>query len=144
MTTMSTYVSYARRARRPALVAVSTGALYGSWSAVAHLGLGPRIALQAGLTQLFLSAATTLVLTLVLDRVFRWPANPRHGFWLAPAVTTVLATVWLALGNSLAGTPHIAIAIAPSVVVGAVGCFVYARVLLRAATHPTSESPSAP
>ncbi len=86
-----------------------------------------------------LSAATTLVLTAVLERVFRLPAKPRHGFWLAPLVTTALATVWLVVGNALAGTPHIAIAIAPSVIVGGAACFAYTRTLLNDAVRSAPE-----
>lgn len=89
-----------------------------------------------------LSVATTLVLTVVLERIFRQPANPHHGFWLAPLVTTALATMWLVLGNALAGTPHIAIAIAPSVIVGAAGCFAYARTLLKDALRCATQAAS--
>jgi hypothetical protein len=119
-----------RGGARPVLVAVIAGAVYGCWAAFAHLRLGPVVALHAGLTQAALSVATTLGLVLVLERLFRWPANSVCGFWLASLGASSLAIAWLVGGHTLAGTPHIAVAIAPSAIVGLVCCFAYARTLL--------------
>lgn len=133
MNAIARYASLARRARRPVLTSLAAGGVYGGWAGFVHHSLGARVMLHAGLTQAALSTATTLVLTLVLERLFRWAPNPLRGFWFAPVSTTALATTWLVVGNALAGTPHIALAIAPSVVVGAGGSFVYAYILLSQA-----------
>jgi hypothetical protein len=118
---------------RPFLVAFSAGGLYGSWAGFVHRGLGAGVAMQAGCTQVGLSMFTTLVFVLLLERLFRWPSNPVHGFWLAALVSSTLGTAWLGVGHALAGTPHIAAAIAPSVIVGGVFDFSYAGRLLMLA-----------
>ena len=101
---------------------------------IAHLHLGPDVALRAGLTQAALSVVTTLGLVLVLERLFHWAAesgaHPVRGFWLASLGASSLAIGWLVGGHAVAGTPHIAMAIAPSAIVGIVCCFGYARALL--------------
>jgi hypothetical protein len=89
--------------------------------------------MRAGLTQVALSVIATLVAVLVLERLFRWPANPVRGFWLAALGTSTLSTVWLYVGHALAGTPNIAITIAPPVIVGAASDFLYAGALLALA-----------
>jgi hypothetical protein len=112
------------------LVALAAGGCYGAWAAFAHHRLGTGVALRAGLTQAALSMTTTLVLVLLLERLFRLPSNPVRGFWLAFLGATALATAWFVAGHVVAGTPHIAAAIAPSMIVGTVFNFVYARMLL--------------
>lgn len=69
----------------------------------------------------------TLPLGLVLECLFRWQSNPLHGFWFASVGTSIVAAAWLVVG----GTPHIAVAIAPSVIIGTVLLFAYARSLLK-------------
>lgn len=115
---------------RPVLLALVAGGMYGSWAAFAHHGLGVGVALRAGWTQVMLSVTATLVLVLVLERLFRFPLNPVRGFWLAAVGTSALSIVWLVVGHALAGTPRILAAIAPSVIVGTVFYFGYARMLL--------------
>ncbi|OSC39871.1 hypothetical protein [Mycobacterium decipiens] len=129
---MSTFTTR-RRLRelaRPVLVAVVAGVAYGSWAALTHGHLGAEVALRAGCTQAALSMPTTLALVLVLERLFRLPSKPMHGFWLASVGTPTLAIVWLVVGHAFTGTPHIVVAIAPSVIVGTAFSFVYARTLL--------------
>ncbi len=116
---------------RPMLVSLVAGAWYGSWAAFVHLSFGPAVALHAGLTQAALSVTATLVLALVLEYLFRWHSNPVHGFWFASVGTSVLGAAWLVVGHALAGTPQIAVAIAPSVTIGTVFLFAYARALLK-------------
>lgn len=118
---------------RPVLVALAAGGVYGSWAALAHRHLGPGVTLHAGLTQAALSVTVTLALVLVLERLFRWARNPLLGFWLAFLGTSTLAMAWLVIGHWVAGTPHIAVAIAPSAVVGTATSFGYARMLLARA-----------
>ncbi|WP_242670180.1 hypothetical protein [Mycobacterium decipiens] len=95
-----------------------------------HGHLGAEVALRVGCTQAAVSASTTLVLALVLERLFRMPSDPVRGFWLATVGTSMLATLWLIVGHALTGTPHIAAAFAPSVIVGSTFSFGYARTLL--------------
>jgi hypothetical protein len=115
---------------RPIVVAVLAGGGYGGWAAYAHHHLGVRVALFAGATQVLLSVTATLVLVLLLERLFRWPANPVRGFWLASCGTSTLSVAWLVTGHAVAGTPHIALAIAPSVGIGTISYVGYARALL--------------
>jgi hypothetical protein len=98
---------------RPLLVALVAGGSYGSWAAFAHHRLGPRIALRTGLTQVALSLTATLVLVLVLERLFRRQSNPVRGFWFASVGTSMLGTAWLVVGYAVTGTPHIAVTITP-------------------------------
>jgi hypothetical protein len=118
---------------RPFLVALCAGGIYGSWAGFVHRGLGAGAAMCAGCTQVGLSMFTTLVFALLLERLFRWPSNPVRGFWLAALVSSTLGAAWLGVGHALVGTPHIAAAIAPSVIVGGVFDFVYAGRLLMLA-----------
>jgi hypothetical protein len=118
---------------RPVLAALIGGGAYGCWAAFTHHRLGLGVAMHAGLTQVALSVAATLVAVLILERLFRWPSNPVRGFWLAALGTSMLGTVWLYVGHALAGTPHIAVTIAPPVIVGAVSDFLYAGALLALA-----------
>jgi hypothetical protein len=124
------------RARvRPFLVALAAGGMYGSWAAFVHIhsGLGTGVALCAGWTQVALSVFTTLVFALLLERLFRWPPNPLHGFWLAATASSVLGAVWLIVGHEIAGTPHILEAIAPALIIGTAFDFTYAGRLLALA-----------
>jgi hypothetical protein len=118
---------------RPVLAALIGGGAYGCWAAFTHHRQGLSVAVHAGLTQVALSVAATFVAVLILERLFRWPSNPVRGFWLAALGTSTLATIWLYVGHTLAGTPHIALTIAPPVVVGTVSDFLYAGALLALA-----------
>ena len=109
---------------------MAAGGAYGSWAGFAQHHLGRGIALHAGVTQVALSLTTTLVLALWLERLFCWQSNPVRGFWFAFVGTTILGTTWLVVGHMLAGTQHIALAIAPPMVMGGVFNFTYARALL--------------
>jgi hypothetical protein len=120
---------------RPLSSALVAGGLYGSWAAFAHHGLGAGVALRAAWTQVVLSVTATLVLVLVLERLFRWPLNPVRGFWLAAVGTSTLSIVWLIMGHALAGTPRILAATAPSVIVGTVLYCGYAGMLLGRAAR---------
>jgi hypothetical protein len=120
---------------RPMSVSLAAATFYGSWAALVHLSLGHHAALNAGLTQAALSVSATLPLGLVLESLFRWQPNPLRGFWFAFVGTSVAGAAWLAVGHTLAGTPHVAVAIAPSLVIGTVFFFGYARALLRQATR---------
>ncbi len=117
------------------LVALAAGGLFGSWAAFANHSLGAAMALHAGLTQAPLTTANTLVQVLVLERLFRWPSDPVRGFWSAILGTSTLVTACLVLAHSLSGTPNIAIAIGPSVIIGAAFNFAYARTLLAQAVR---------
>jgi hypothetical protein len=128
---------------RPFVVALCAGGLYGSWAAFVHRGLGPGVALCAGCTQVGLSVFTTLVFALLLERLFRWPSNPLHGFWLAAVTSSTLGAAWLCVGHAAAGTPHIAAAIAPSAIIGGLFDFVYAGRLLTLARRRTDVGPVA-
>jgi len=115
---------------RTLLIPLVAGALYGGWAAFIHGSLGSGPALRAALTQASLSITQTLVLVLLLQRLFRVPSNPLRGFWLAAGGASTLTITWLIAGHAFAGTPHIALTIAPSAIIGTGFCFVYARALL--------------
>ncbi len=115
---------------RRVLIAVAAGGLYGSWAGFVHHGLGVGVAFCAGSTQVGLSIFTTLVFVVLLERLFRWPKKAVHGFWLAAFGSSMLGMVWLIVGHALMGTPHIAAAIAPSIIVGSAFDFAYAGRLL--------------
>jgi hypothetical protein len=129
-----------RKHARPVLVALVAGGAYGSWAGFAHHRLGVGVALRAGSTQVALSVTATLMLVMVLERLFRWQSNPVRGFWLGWFGTSALATAWLVVGHALAGTPHIAVAIAPSMIIGTAFYFVYARTLLVQARREIAAS----
>ena len=118
---------------RPVLAALVGGGAYGCWAMFTHHRLGLGVALHAGLTQVALSVIATLVAVLILERLFRLPSNPTHGFWLAAPGTSTLAIIWLVGGHALAGTPNIAVTIAPPAIVGTVCDFLYAGMLLTLA-----------
>ncbi len=80
-----------------------------------------------------LSFTATLVLALILERLFRLPSTPEQGFWLAAIGTTGLTAVWLVTGHAVAGTSNIALTIAPNLIVGATVNFIYSRALLAQA-----------
>ncbi len=131
---MSSSVARARlECARPLLVALVGGVGYGSWAALVHANHGLGVALRAGLTQAALTFSATLVLSLVLERLFRWPSNPIRGFWLAFLATANLSAAWLTVGHLLMGTPHVLAAIGPSVIIGTAVYFAYARMLLARA-----------
>jgi hypothetical protein len=122
-----------REHARPVVAALAGGGSYGCWAAFTHHGHGLGVALHAALTQVALSVIATLVAVLILERLFRWPSNPIHGFWLAAPATSTLGLMWLVVGHALAGTPNIAITIAPPVIVGTACDFLYAGALLALA-----------
>lgn len=115
------------------LIAVAAGVIYGCWAACAHYRLGFDVALRAGETQAALSLSASLVLAIVLERLFCWPSNPVHGFWLAAFGTSMLTASWLIIGHLVAGTSDIAMTIAPSLIVGVTTSFVYSRMLFAQA-----------
>lgn len=117
------------RVRRVAM-ALFNGLLTGSWAAFANYGAGPAVALRAAATQCAFTFAGAIFLLLILERLFRWPATPERGFWLAAVGTPALGAATLAVGHALAGTPHIAATIAPPVLAGTVMCVIYARAML--------------
>ncbi|WP_241010578.1 hypothetical protein [Mycobacterium camsae] len=117
------------RARR-LLLALGAGALYGGWAAVANCAEGPAVALRAAATQLLLSTFAALALELLIERIYRSARTSGQGFWLAATGASTSAGSALAAGHGLMGTPHIARTIAPSVVIGTVFCFAYARTLI--------------
>jgi hypothetical protein len=118
---------------RPVLAALAGGGTYGCWAALTHHRSGLGVAVRAGLTQVALSVAATLVAVLILERLFRLPSNPVRGFWLAALGTSTLSAIWLYVGHAVAGTPHIAVTIAPPLIVGTVSDFLYAGALLALA-----------
>lgn len=118
---------------RPLLVASAAAVLYGCWAGGTHYYLGLHAALKAGATQSMLSFTATLVLALILERLFRLPSTPEQGFWLAAIGTTGLTAVWLVTGHAVAGTSNIALTIAPNLIVGATVNFIYSRALLAQA-----------
>lgn len=114
---------------RPVLVALGAGAMYGSWAAYANRFAGVGAALRSAAMQAALSVGATLLFVTLLERLFRWPESPVRGVWLAACGTSVFAAAVLFVGHALAGTPHIAATIAPSVTIGTTFYVTYARAL---------------
>lgn len=130
---------WTREGARQVLLALGAGVLYGSWAAFANQAGGAAVALRAALTQMLLSMAATLMLELVLERLFRLGRTPRRGFWLSWLGSSMLAATALVTGHVLVGTPHVATTIAPSLMVGTALCYLYARGMLarRGRGHPS-------
>ncbi|QLL05230.1 hypothetical protein [Mycobacterium vicinigordonae] len=115
---------------RPLLLAVGIGALYGSWAAFVNHGAGTTAALRAAVTQMSSSVIASLLLQLLLMRLFYWARTPARGFWLSSLGASSLAAAVLTAGHVVNGTPHIAQTLAPSLIIGTTFCFGYARALL--------------
>ncbi|AGC64175.1 putative membrane protein [Mycobacterium liflandii 128FXT] len=126
---------------RPALLAMWAAMSYGCSAAVTHYRSGVIVALHAGLTQAALSLSATLVLALTLERLVRWPANPRRGFWMAAVVNSMLTASWLVIGHLIAGTSNILVTIAPSLIIGIASNFAYSRILFVEARRNGTSRP---
>lgn len=111
--------------------AAAAGTCYGIWAGLTHQHMGADVALRAAATQVVLSVSLTLLLALILERLFRLPSDPVRGCWLAALVTSALSIAWLFVGHTLMGTPRVLLAITPSSIVGTAFYCTYAVALLR-------------
>ena len=119
---------------RAGVTALAAGLLYGSWAAYANWEHGVDAAVTAAAAQTLISVTATLVLVLILEKLFRLAASPRAGFIAASVGTSLLAIAMLAGGHAAASTPEIWLTIAPSALVGTIFYFFYSAMLLRKAT----------
>lgn len=118
---------------RPLILATAAATFYGIWAFIANGG--SDAGLSAGMTQAILSFCAANVLALVLEWLFRVAGSANRGFALAAIGTSLISAFVIGVGHHIAGTPHVALTIAPSVVVGTVVYTLYAW-RLRAASRP--------
>jgi hypothetical protein len=130
---------------RPLVVAVGAGLLYGAWAAFTNHSGGVAIAVRAAATQAAVSLTATLVMVLVVERLFRCGATPVRGFWLSWLGASALLITVLVTCHILAQTPSIPATITPPFLIGTAFYCGYARMLLtrakRVSAVPEGKSP---
>jgi hypothetical protein len=134
--------SYNRRFQRPAwgtrrarslASAIAAALLYGAWAFVVNTGHGVPRALRAGLTQALLSFVQTLLMTLLMETLFRLPRRPWVGGVLAASGALVVASTVSVTVHVVAGTPELLQTVAPVLSLGALFFVLYSLNLLRLA-----------
>ena len=118
---------------RALVLGVGAALLYGSWAYFANLNAGADRGLRAGLVQALLSFTATVALVVLMERLFAIGGSPGRGFWLAGPGSSSVAALVMASAHGIAGTPHLLLTIAPSLVIGTAFCFAYAAGLRRSA-----------
>jgi len=117
---------------RVAAMAIGAGTLYGLWAAFANRMHGVDEMVRAGLAQGVSSALTTLIISSGIEAVFR--VVPHKQLRVLAAVTvppTVSLSVHI-IAHLLNGTPEIAAAVAPSLLVAYGFAVLYVGGLLKA------------
>ncbi|CAN0620813.1 conserved membrane protein of unknown function [Burkholderia multivorans] len=114
-------------AQRSLLASIGAMCLQGAWAAYANHAFGPWVAGRAAVVQGACSFGMTYAVTRLIEwLVMAFRANRQA---LRVAKTVVLAVAWMigmqTLAHWLAGTPHIAITIAPAATLGTIYCTVY-------------------
>ncbi|KUZ26765.1 hypothetical protein [Burkholderia territorii] len=113
--------------RRSALASLGAMCVQGTWATYANHAFGPWIAGRAAVVQGICSFGMTYAVTRLIEwSVVRFRTDAPT---LRAAKTIVLAIGWMlgvqVLAHWLAGTPHIAVTIAPAASLGAIYCTVY-------------------
>ncbi|MGI9286647.1 MAG: hypothetical protein ACR2P1_14775 [Pseudomonadales bacterium] len=104
---------------------------YGGWAFYANYAHGVDAATKAAFTQGSYSFTVTLVMTLLMESLFRLLSNPALSFCTTFFVTcTILYSSSWGI-NVLAGTPEILMTILPGIIIGTVYTFVYTLSLAR-------------
>ncbi len=111
---------------RALVLGISAALLYGSWAYFANHNEGEDAGLVAALVQGLLSFTATVVLVVLLERLFAAGRSPARGFWLAGLGSSSIAALVMASVHGIAGTPQLLLTIAPSLVIGTTFSFVYA------------------
>lgn len=106
-------------------------AAYGGWAFYVNYAHGLDAAAKAAFTQGSYSFTVTLVMTLLMEYLFRLLANPMLRFCATFFGTCALlySTSWGV--NVLAGTPEIFMTILPGIIIGTVYTFIYTLSLVR-------------
>ncbi|MBX2808703.1 MAG: hypothetical protein KTR20_08745 [Cellvibrionaceae bacterium] len=126
---------FCRSCRQPlvrlTLSAVLALLAYGGWAYFANSLHGPKRAFIAACTQGVYSFVLTLVLSLVIEYLFRYMRTLPLGAYVLGLISclALYATSWAI--NALAGTPEIFITILPGAVIGSLYTAVYIATLAR-------------
>ena len=118
--------------RRTCVLTVLAALAYGGWAVTVNWPHGAALALRAGAVQGASSAATTLVMSAAVERLYAaWSGRPLRGVvaWLVPALLGGCLHLGVHLAN---GTPEVIATIAPSVLLGAAFTGTYVLGLARA------------
>ena len=104
---------------------------YGGWAFYVNYAHGLDAATKAAFTQGSYSFIVTLVMTLLMEYLFRLLSNPGLRFCVTffGTCAVLYSSSWGV--NVLAGTPEILMTILPGVVIGTVYTFVYTLSLAR-------------
>ena len=105
--------------------------VYGGWAFYANYDHGVDAAMKAAFTQGCYSFTVTLVMTLLMEALFRLLANPTLRFCVTffGTCAVLYSTSWGV--NVLAGTPEIFMTILPGVIIGTAYTLGYTLSLLR-------------
>lgn len=114
-------------------------AAYGGWAFYANDTHGLDAAMKAAFTQGSYSFTVTLVMTLLIEYLFRLPSNRTLRFCVTFFGTCAIlySSSWGV--NALAGTPEIFMTILPGIVIGTVYTFVYTLSLGRLQASAVTE-----
>jgi len=121
-------VNRPKTTRKALLISSIAFVLQGSWAVYANQRFGLEKSLVAGLVQGLCSFAMTFVTTMILEYLLAlWRAlAPGIRLVAVVTVTTLIIALVQSTAHWIAGTPEIAITIAPAVILGGVYCVVYA------------------
>lgn len=130
---------YRRSAVRMAVSALFALLAYGAWAYWVNRGHGHQPAILAALTQGGYSLLLTLILSLVIEYLFRClRALPLGSYLLGLVTCLVLYTVSWAV-NYWAGTPEIVMTLLPGAIIGTVYTWTYIATLRRLQPLPINE-----
>jgi hypothetical protein len=111
--------------------AVLCASLYALWAALANASHGAARAVRAGVTQAAITFTLTLVVTLLIEALYRLPKHPAASV-AASTLGAVIAAATLSLSaHTLMGTPRILRTTAPLLAIGGVCSLCYALNLDR-------------
>ena len=117
---------------RVAAMAVGAGSLYGLWAAFANRLHGTDEMVRAGIAQGLSSALTTLIISSGIEAVFRVVPHPKLRVLAAVTIPPTLSLSVHVVAHLLNGTPEIAAAVAPSLLVAYGFAVLYVGGLLKA------------
>lgn len=123
---------------RSALSALVALVFYGAWAAWANRMHDTSMILRASATQGLYSAGVTLIMTSMVEGLFRGPARRFLRLARAVAVTVLVLVASSTAVHWLVGTEEILMTVLPSWIFGSLYAFAYALGLFRAETRSMS------
>lgn len=112
----------------------------GGWALLVNAGAGWESALRALGAQLVWSFAASFTLSMLHRTLFRAGGTPNRGFWLSAVGATAIGVGGGTLIHELAGTPNVALTMAPSLALASIA-FTAASFRLRAAALRAAAGP---